>query len=700
MAASSAWLRPLLEPRSIAIVGASERPGSFGRSTLTQALANGFKGEIYPVNPNQREILGLKCYPSLAELPRAPDLAVLAVANSGLEAQTRLAIETGCGSATIFASAYLEGDHPPLLAERLGDLARHAGLPVCGANCMGFFHPARSVNAGWYPAGLVPPGPIGLITHSGSLFLSLAANDPRIGYSLIVSPGQELTVTAADYMHYMLEDGTTRVIALFLETVRNPASFIAALEKANARDIPVVAVKVGKTAESARLARSHSGAIAGDDAAYEALFEKYGVLRARIVDELMATALLMSHGKRVARGGVAAVLDSGGARGLFIDLADELGVPIAKISAETEQKLRDRLDYGLEPVNPVDAWGTGHDATGIFRDCLQAVVDDPASALGILMTDVSNDEDPVSDDFAQLTVDVSEKTGKPIIMAHHWTHLRGRQILARIGAKGVLSIEGTETLFLAIRHAFAHRDFRALPPLALPPPPAPAILARWRQRLAKPEALDEAESLALLADFGIANPGFAIAGSASEAVAAAGRMGLPVALKTAMPGIHHKSEVEGVRLGLATAGEAALAYEDLTRRLGPRVIVAAMAKPGIELALGLVQDSQFGPIMMVGAGGTLIEVLRDRRVALPPLDSLRAMRLLDRLRLRPLLDGHRRRPAADLEKLALAIARFSLLAASLGDLIGELDVNPLIAGADGVVAVDALVLPRAAAKES
>ncbi|HEX4572978.1 MAG TPA: acetate--CoA ligase family protein, partial [Dongiaceae bacterium] len=638
MAASPAWLRPLLEPRSIAIVGASERPGSFGRSTLTQALANGFKGEIYPVNPNQRQILGLKCYSSLAELPRAADLAVLAVANSGLEAQTRLAIETGCGSATIFASAYLEGDHPPLLAERLAGLARDAGLPVCGANCMGFFHPARRVNAAWYPAGLVPAGPIGLITHSGSLFLSLAANDPRIGYSLIVSPGQELTVTAADYMHYMLEDGTTRVIALFLETVRNPASFISALEKANARDIPVVALKVGKTAESARLARSHSGAITGDDAAYEALFEKYGVLRARTVDELMATALLMSHGKRVAEGGVAAVLDSGGARGLFIDLADELGVPIAKISAETEQKLRDRLDYGLEPVNPVDAWGTGHDATGIFRDCLQAVVDDPASALGILMTDVSNDEDPVSDDFAQLTVDVSEKTGKPIIMAHHWTHLRGRQILARIGAKGVLSIEGTETLFLAIRHAFAHRDFRALPPLALPPAPAPAVIGRWRQRLAKPEALDEAESLALLADFGIANPGFEIARSASEAVAAAERLGLPVALKTATPGIHHKSEVEGMRLGLATAGEVALAYEALARCLGPRVIVAAMAKPGIELALGLVRDSQFGPIMMVGAGGTLIEVLRDRQVALPPLDGLRAMRLLDRLRLRPLLD--------------------------------------------------------------
>src|SRR5262249_37656846 len=161
-------------------------------------------------------------------------------------------------------------------------------------------------------------------------------------------------------------DGSTRVIALFLETVRDPASFTAALEKANAQDIPVIAVKVGRTAESARLARSHSGAMTGDDAAYEALFERYGVLRVRTGDELMATALLMSHSKRPAPGGLAAVLDSGGARGLFIDLADELDVPIAKISSETEQKLRNRLEYGLEPVNPVDAWGTGHDAAAIF----------------------------------------------------------------------------------------------------------------------------------------------------------------------------------------------------------------------------------------------------------------------------------------------------------------------------------------------
>jgi hypothetical protein len=204
----------------------------------------------------------------------------------------------------------------------------------------------------------------------------------------------------------------------------------------------------------------------------------------------------------------------------------------------------------------------------------------------------------------------------------------------------------------------------------------------------------------LLSDFGIPNPGFEIAEGAGQAVAAAGRLGFPVAVKTAMPGIHHKSDVDGVRLGLASAEAVRQAAEDLARRLGPRLLVVRMAEPGTELALGLVHDQQFGPFMVVSAGGTLIELLKDRRVAMPPIDRLRARGLLDRLRVKPLLAGHRGRAGADLDKIADAVAGFSVLAASLGNLIAELDVNPLIAGAQGVLAVDALVLPQPAAKEN
>ncbi|MEZ5924191.1 MAG: acetate--CoA ligase family protein [Hyphomicrobiaceae bacterium] len=687
----------MLEPRSIAIVGASEREGSFGRTTLDQTLAGRAKVPVYPVNPRQKEMLGLTCYPSVADLPEPADLVIFAVANAMLEEQVDLAIKTGCKAGTIFASCYVEGDGEPPMPRRLAAKAKAASFPLCGANCMGFFNPAFGVNASWYLAGELKAGPIGLITHSGTLFITLAANDPRYAYSLIVSPGQELAVTAADYMHYMLDRPETKVIALILETARDPVGFSSALERANEKDVPVVAIKVGRTEKSALLAKSHSGAITGNDAAYEALFEKHGVMRAGNIDELMATAMLMSSPKRAKPGGVAAVLDSGGARGLFLDLAHDLGVPIAQINTETEQKLRDTLEYGLDPVNPVDAWGTGHEFERRFRDCLQAVTDDPDAGLGILISDVSNDSDPLVYDFARVAIDVDAKTDKPVIMASHWSQLMGRITPTRIVREGTPFLEGTENVLLAAKHAFAYRDHRALPKLAPPSPPDASIIARWRARLMEGGDLVEAEGLALLADFGIAVPRSQTVASEAELAETLAGLRLPLALKTAMPGIHHKSDVGGVKVGIKSREEALEAYRDLSTRLGPQVLVAEMAEPGTELALGMIGDDQFGPVVIVGAGGTMIEVLKDRRVALPPIDSVRARGLIDRLRLRPLLDVHRKRPAADLDNLASTIARFSVLAKSLGDLIAELDVNPLIAGPGGAVAVDALVIPKRSA---
>ena len=687
-------LRPLLEPRSIAIVGASEREGSFGRTTLDQTLAGKAKVPVYPVNPRQSEMLGLRCYPSLADLPAPADLVIFAVANAMLEDQIDLAIKTGCKAGTIFASCYLEGDREPPMTKRVAAKVKDAGFTLCGANCMGFYNPAAGVNASWYAAGPFEPGPIGLVAHSGTLFITLAGNDPRYTYSLIVSAGQELNVTAADYVHYMLDRPETKVVALILETVRDPSGFISALERANAQDVPVVAIKVGKTATSAKLAQSHSGAITGNDAAYEALFEKYGVMRAQNVDELMATAMLMSSPKRAKKGGIAAVLDSGGARGLFLDLAHDLGVPIAQINKQTEQKLKDTLEYGLDPVNPVDAWGTGHEYERRFRECLQAVTDDPDAGLGVLITDVSNDSDAMSLDFARIAVKVEQNTDRPVILGSHWSQLMGRKTPGIIVKEGTPFIEGTENILLAAKHAFAYRDHRGLAKLAPPPAPDAAVIAKWKRRLGEGQDLVEAEGLALLADYGIAVPRSATVTSEAQLGEALSGMTMPVALKTAMPGIHHKSDVGGVKLGIKSREEALEAYRDLSKRLGPDVLIAEMAKPGTELAVGMVQDEQFGPVIIIGAGGTMIEVLKDRRVALPPIDAPRATALLDRLKLRPLLDVHRKRPAADMVKLADTVARFSVLAATLGDQIAEFDVNPLIAGPDGAIAVDALVIPK------
>lgn len=691
----AAWLEPMLSPRSIAIVGASDRVGSFGRSTLEQTIAGGFPGEIYPVNPRLTEIHGLRCYPSLADLPHPADLAILVVANELLESQLELAARTGCKAAVIFASGYLENDHPPPLTERLAEIARTHNLPLCGANCMGFVRPAVATHATWYKAGSLPAGNVGFISHSGSIFLTLSGNDPRLALSLAVSPGQELVVTAADYLHFMLEDKHTRAVALFLETVRDPEGFSAALQKARDKDVPIIALKIGRTEKSALLAKSHSGALAGNDAAYEALFDKHGVIRVRTIDELAATTMLMAQPRRAVQGGLGAVLDSGGARGLFIDLAHDNGIRFAEISPGTEGRLRKALEYGLEPVNPVDAWGTGNNAGAIFEECLQAIADDPDTGLAVLMSDITNDDDPANAEFAQLVCNVQARSEKPVVLGLHWSQHRSKRVSRLTAAAGVPVLDGIESTLLAIRHAFSYRDFRTLPLQVLPPSPEEMIVSRWRRRLSDGRELDEAESLVMLSDYAIPVPRGEVVTTADQAVAAAERTGWPVVLKTAMPGIRHKSDVGGVRLNVGSAEALRAAFDDMSSRLGTRTVVSAMAPKGIELALGIVRDEQFGPVVLISAGGTLIEVLRDRQAALPPFDESWARRLVDRLNLRSLLEGHRGEPPADVTFLAATIARFSLLARDLGDLIAEMDVNPLIVSAHGVIAVDALTIPFA-----
>jgi acetate---CoA ligase (ADP-forming) len=685
----------MLSPRSIAIVGASDRAGSFGRSTLEQTIAGGFAGEIFPVNPRLSEIHGLRCYPSLADLPHPADLAILVVANDVLESQLELAGRTGCKSAVVFASGYLENDHQPPLTDRLAAIARTHGMPLCGANCMGFVRPAASTHATWYKAGSLPAGNIGFISHSGSIFLTLSTNDQRFALSLAVSPGQELVVSAADYLHFMLEDEQTRAVALLLETVRDPVGFIAALEKARQKDVPIIALKIGRTEKSALLAKSHSGALAGNDAAYEALFDRHGVIRVRTIDELASTTMLMAQPRRAVQGGLGAVLDSGGARGLFIDLAHDHGVRFAEISPETESRLRNTLEYGLEPVNPVDAWGTGNNAAAIFEECLQAVNDDPDTGLAILMSDITNDDDPANAEFAQLVRNVQARSIKPVVLGLHWSQHRGKRVSRSTAEAGIPVLDGVESALLAIKHAFEYRDFRLLSAQTLPQTPDANIVSRWRRRLGEGHELDEAETLALLRDYDIPVPNIDVVTTADQALVAAERIGWPVVLKTAMPGIRHKSDVGGVRLNIQAAEALRDSFDEMASRLGARSIVAAMAPKGVELALGIVRDEQFGPVVLISAGGTLIELLRDRQAALPPFDEGWARRLLDRLTLRSLLDGHRGKAPADIASLAAVIARFSILASDLGDLIAEMDVNPLIVSPEGVIAVDALTIPTA-----
>lgn len=690
-------LECMLDARSVAVIGASAREGSFGERLMLELVQGGFKGELFPVNPRYEDILGYRCYPSLAEVPHPVDLAILGVSNALLEEQLAIAAAAGARSAVIFASGY-EEPRPgaPPLTERLGRIARDAGMALCGGNCMGFLNIERGLRAcGFYEPKGLEPGSIAFISHSGSAFSALLHNDRDLRMNLVVSAGQEFATTATDYLAYALGLQSTRVVGLFIETVRDVAGFRAALRRAGERDVPVVALKIGREARAREMVEAHSGALAGEDGAYEALFDAYGVLRVETLDEMVDTLALLTGGRRAGPGGLSAIHDSGGERAMFIDLAARAGVAFAQISDATRERLAAVLEPGLPTVNPLDAWGTGTASHEIYVECMHALLDDPETAALAFVVDLTTEENPDMG-YIGMAKAVYPGTSKPMAMLSNLASAVDRGDVKELEAAGIPVLEGTATGLDAFRHLFEYRDFRARAPVEGRSPVAPEARERWRARLSSGERLDELAGLALLSDYGVSVVEGVRAASLDEARAAAERLGWQVAVKTAAPGIRHKSDVGGVKLGIGGGAELGSAYRDMAERLGPDVIVARMAPTGVELALGIVRDPQFGPLVVVAAGGLLVELLYDRRLAFPPLDEMRARHLIDRLKVRRLLDGIRGSPPADVDSVARALVAVAWLAHDLGDLIDALDVNPVIAGPGGCVAVDALVIPHPA----
>lgn len=377
---------------------------------------------------------------------------------------------------------------------------------------------------------------------------------------------------------------------------------------------------------------------------------------------------------------------------MFIDLAARNGVDFAPLAPATKAAIAAHLDPGLVASNPLDAWGTGADFSARFEACFDALLADEAAALGVFAADI-RDHYYLSDGFAAAATAAAARTGKPVAFVTHYTQLKHDAIALRLTDAGIPVLDGTQPALVAIRGALAWRDFRQRPADPVPDAtPARRLERRERaQRILATGVLDEASSLALLSIWDLPVVPHRIVDSEASALAAAAELGYPVALKTAVHGVAHKTEVRGVHLDVRDADGTRAAWRDLAQRLGPRAMVARMVPQGVEMALGMVRDPQFGALVTVGAGGVLIDLLADRQAALAPFGPATADRLVERLAMRRLLDGHRGAPAVDREALALTISRFSLLAAELADLVCEIDVNPLRCASE-IVAVDALVV--------
>jgi acyl-CoA synthetase (NDP forming) len=562
---------------------------------------------------------------------------------------------------------------------------------LCGANCMGFYNVRDHVWACGFDSGdHAAPGKVALISHSGSGMCGLVDSEARLQINLAVSTGNELAVSMDEYLDFVLDLPETKAVGLFVETARNPAGFRAALEKAVQRRIPIVAIKVGRTEKSAQLAVSHSGAIAGDDAAYDALFDHYGVQRVRDMDEMATALILFAETPLPGAGGLVSLHDSGGERQLMIDLCDEAAVPLTELSDRTTTTLRESLDPELPAVNPLDGWSRGGPGSEErMTRCLTTLMQDPGAAMGALVLDRAPNGG-VYPGYLERMKQARAESGKPVALVAARQGTGYDEAVITSTHAGMPVLDGIPVFLRGVRALFSYRDFLSRESQAVPGVDSVTV-EHWRKCLGENSDSGEAESLQLFADFGLPVPTFASVTDKEALIAAAEDIGYPVVLKTAAHGILHKSDKGGVVLGIEDEHGLVAAYAEMSERLGPDVIVAAMADSGIEMMLGVRRDTQFGPVVLIGFGGINVEALQDVVFALPPFSERHARRCVDRLKLRPFLDGVRGKPAVDIDAFCELAARFSVLVDALRHELAEVDVNPVIVHESGCTIVDALV---------
>lgn len=687
-------LDALLRPRSIAVIGASSRADTVGSWVMINLRKGGYKGRLYPINPRYQEVDEQACYPDLAALPEVPELVVFAIADLRLEAALTDAIAAGIKACVIQSSLVLDDDDDPPLKERVRTLCEDAGVLVCGANGMGYYNVRDHVwTCGFDSSSHPAPGNISLISHSGAGMSGPIDSDARLRINFAVSTGNEIGVTMDAYLDFVLDLPETRVVGLFIETARNPAGIRAALKKAADKQIPIVALKVGRTRASAELALSHSGAMAGDDATYAALFDRYGVQRARDQNEFATMLILFAELNPVGAGGLVTLHDSGGERQLLIDLAADEGVPLTELAPTTRAALADLLDPELPAVNPLDAWSRGGpSAAETMTRSLTLLMQDPGAAIGAVVHDRAPGGEIYPSYLAYMQRARAE-SGKPVALVSATQGTGHDPAVVTSTHAGYPVLDGVTPFLAGVRALFAYRDFLLREPYS-PQKTSDEVVKKWRGKLRDGKTLSEFESLQLLASFGISTANCRLAKDVEGALSAADDVGYPVVIKTAQPDLLHKSDQSGVFIGINDATELKRRYDELQQRLGPQVLVASHIDPGVEMLLGAKHDPQFGAIVVLGFGGVLAETIGDVEFALPPFNAQHARRVLDQLKLRALLDGVRGMAPTNVDAFCELAARFSEMVAALDKVLQEVDMNPVIVNREGAVAVDALVIGR------
>ncbi len=691
-------------PRSIAVLGASPDPHRIRGLLLRHLRANGFDGRIVPVNPSYPEIDGLRCYPSLDAAGGGIDVAVVAIPAGAVAAAAEDCARAGVRHMIVISSGFAEeGGAASAMQAQLLEVGRRTGLRIAGPNCEGYwnalgristtFSPTVEVKANEDIPALVSKRRIGVVAQSGGIGFSLfnRGKAAGLGFSYVMSTGNEADLTAADFLDYMVRDDRTHAIMMFCETIRDGARFVAAAEEARRRSKPIVAIKVGRSEAGQRAAASHTAALSGAHAAYRAVFDCYGILEAEDPDEAVAIAGLLltckpPHGRRV---GIITVSGGGGAWMADTLTANNLTVPI--LLPALQDSIRGLIPSYASPQNPVDVTAQGGNTGPVVVRTLEMLeASDEVDSI-VLVSSLAS-ETRVMLDPARVRP-LIEAARKPVtVWSYTIPSAYGRRQSA---ACGLFLHTDLRACGIAMNRLATHAE-------ALTRPPVATVEIKARTDIPQGvRVLSEHRAKALLAPYGLPPSRERLVGSAGEAADAAEALGFPVALKIQSPDIPHKTEAGGVRLDLRDRADVEKAYTAMLETVAQRkpdariegVLVQRMAPRGFELAVGMVNDATFGPIMMVGFGGTTIELFGDVAHRPAPLSPKEAETMIRSLRSARLLEGFRGAAPVDIAPLADLVARLSQAAMAHRDRIAEMELNPVILHADGsgLVIADALI---------
>jgi len=695
-------LHALRAPRGIAVLGASDDPVKIGGRPLAFLLRHGYRGRLFPVNPARATVQGLPAFPSLHAIPEAVDLAIVVVPAERVIEALEAAAAKGVRVAIVFSSGFAEvGDAGRREQARMGDLARRTGLRVIGPNCQGFAHlPSRLIAtfASPFLDETLHVGPIAMVSQSGAMagMLYEMAREAGLGFNYWVSTGNEADVQAAEILAEVVEDPETRVALCYVEDIKDAGRFREALNRAHRRGVPVFILKSGRSAEGRRAASSHTGALAGEDQVYEAAFRDWGAIRAADPADLLHLPQAFLR-YREAGSRVAILSNSGGLGVLSVDLCADLGLSPAVFTDETTAGLRAALPGFAAPQNPVDLTAQLLSDPGMLMRVLPLLEADPGVDMIVFQIALFG----AAADVGRVAREVAAVAGgtTKVVAAS----CPQRRVVEAFRQAGVLAFDDPTVALRSL--ACLARSTRLRPRwlartsgAVAPPSGAPEI---FRARASAKGFLSEWESRRLLEPFGLPLVQSALCADPDAAAHAAEKLGYPVVVKICSADLPHKSEAGGVALGVTDAAAVAAACRRILRRVAERApgaavegfLVQRQAAGALELALGVTADPVFGPVVLVGAGGILVEALRDFRLLLPPIDGQAAEEALRALRIGPLWDGVRGGAPLDLAAAADLLMRLGEAARALAGLVAEIDLNPVLVGprGEGVVVLDALV---------